>query len=102
MRSAGGTPASSPEGVPASAAADRAGRRDASGTTYTNKSGRDWLLLSCISPVITGDSLPTTHALANQRVAGKAMRTVLIFVDRNRRQIKDLNRNLICEDKGLR
>ena len=30
------------------------------------------------------------------------MRTVLIFVDRNRRQIKDLNRNLICEDKGLR
>jgi hypothetical protein len=29
------------------------------------------------------------------------MRTVLIFVDRNRRQMKDLHRNLICEDKGL-
>ena len=60
-----------PPGVPAFAAADRAGRRDASGTTYTNKSGPSWLLLSCISPVITGNSLPTTHVLANQRVTRK-------------------------------
>jgi hypothetical protein len=79
-----------------------AGKPECGQASGTNKSGRDWLLLSCISPVITGNSLPTTHVLANQRVTQKKTRRAVIPLARNRQQIKDLNRNLICEDKGLK
>jgi len=74
----------------------------ASGTTYTNKSGPSWLLLSCIAPVFAGNRPPGAHVLANQRVTQKKTRGAVTPPARNRQQIKDLNRNLICGDKGVR